>query len=122
MSMHGYSNQHVVVTGGTGALGTAVVNALLGAGAICHVPSRGGNAASKPASANQRPSLGTLGDLADESPVTRFYESLPELWASIHIAGGYQSERIEKSDRRCSSRSSTRTSCRPTSAVAPRSR
>ena len=33
-----YRDRHVVVTGGTGALGTAVVGALIEAGAICHVP------------------------------------------------------------------------------------
>ena len=32
-----YRERHVVVTGGTGALGTAVVGALLEAGAVCHV-------------------------------------------------------------------------------------
>ena len=35
-----FRDRHVVVTGGTGALGTAVVGALLEAGAICHVPYR----------------------------------------------------------------------------------
>ena len=33
-----YRDRHVVVTGGTGALGTAVVGALIEAGAVCHVP------------------------------------------------------------------------------------
>ena len=33
-----YHDRHVVVTGGTGALGTAMVGALLDAGAVCHVP------------------------------------------------------------------------------------
>src|SRR4029079_19007912 len=33
-----FSDRHVVVTGGTGALGTAVADALAKAGAICHVP------------------------------------------------------------------------------------
>ena len=33
-----YRDRHVVVTGGTGALGTAVVGALVEAGATCHVP------------------------------------------------------------------------------------
>ena len=33
-----FQDRHVVVTGGTGALGTAVVAALLEAGATCHVP------------------------------------------------------------------------------------
>jgi NAD(P)-dependent dehydrogenase (short-subunit alcohol dehydrogenase family) len=33
-----YRDRHVIVTGGTGALGSAVVNALVEAGAFCHVP------------------------------------------------------------------------------------
>src|ERR1051325_11661915 len=33
-----FQDRHVVVTGGTGALGSAVVGALLEAGATCHVP------------------------------------------------------------------------------------
>ena len=32
------SGRHVAVTGGTGALGQAVVARLIGEGAICHVP------------------------------------------------------------------------------------
>ena len=35
-----YGNRLVVVTGGTGALGRAVVGALLEVGAVCHVPYR----------------------------------------------------------------------------------
>ena len=35
--MVAYHGAHVVVTGGTGALGTAVVTALRAAGAVCHV-------------------------------------------------------------------------------------
>ena len=31
-------DRHVIITGGAGALGTAVIEALLAAGAICHVP------------------------------------------------------------------------------------
>ena len=33
-----FRDRHVVVTGGTGALGSAVVGALVEAGATCHVP------------------------------------------------------------------------------------
>ena len=33
-----FRDRHVMVTGGTGALGRAVVGALLAAGARCHVP------------------------------------------------------------------------------------
>jgi len=35
-----FRGRHVVVTGGTGALGIAVTGALLEAGAVCHVPYR----------------------------------------------------------------------------------
>ena len=42
-----YRDRHVVVTGGTGALGTAVVGALVGAGAICHVPWRDAGGAAR---------------------------------------------------------------------------
>ncbi len=35
-----FRDRHVVVTGGAGALGTAVVEALIGRGAICHIPCR----------------------------------------------------------------------------------
>ena len=38
MPMMDFHDRHIVVTGGAGALGTAVVSALLEAGAICHVP------------------------------------------------------------------------------------
>ena len=33
-----FAGSHVVVTGGTGSLGRAVVAALRGAGAVCHIP------------------------------------------------------------------------------------
>ncbi len=33
-----YQGRSVIITGGTGALGTAVVEAFLAAGAMCHVP------------------------------------------------------------------------------------
>src|ERR1700674_4846793 len=39
-TMTNYRDRHIVVSGGTGALGVAVVTALLEAGAICHVPYR----------------------------------------------------------------------------------
>ena len=35
-----FQDRHVIVTGGTGALGTAVVDALLRDGARCYVPYR----------------------------------------------------------------------------------
>jgi NAD(P)-dependent dehydrogenase (short-subunit alcohol dehydrogenase family) len=79
--------KHVVVTGGAGALGRAVVEAFLAAGAVCHVPVRGDAAGALPA-AERLHVVGGV-DLTDEAHVTRFYADLPAPWASVHTAGGY---------------------------------
>ena len=64
----------MVVTGGTGALGTAVVGALLEAGATCHVPYRSEDEAQRfPHRAHKSVTLTALGDLADEAAVNAFY-------------------------------------------------
>jgi NAD(P)-dependent dehydrogenase (short-subunit alcohol dehydrogenase family) len=95
-----YQNRHVVITGGTGALGVAVVGALLAAGAVCHVPYRDEEEAKRfPHRENRNVSLVALGDLADESAVAAFYGSLDKLWASLHIAGGFAFAPISQSDK-----------------------
>ena len=63
--------QHVVVTGGNGALGGAVVALLQERGAIVHVPD-----------------IATV-DLTREAAAVAYYASLPPLWASIQLAGGF---------------------------------
>ena len=63
--------RHVVVTGGKGALGGAVVTLLEARGAQVHVPD-----------------IATV-DLTDEAATTAYYASLPPLWASIQLAGGF---------------------------------
>ena len=66
-----YRDRHVVVTGGTGALGTAVVGALLEAGAVCHVPYRSEDEAQRfPHRGHKSVTLVALGDLADEAAVS----------------------------------------------------
>jgi NAD(P)-dependent dehydrogenase (short-subunit alcohol dehydrogenase family) len=88
--MAAFSGAHVVVTGGTGALGTAVVAVLRRDGAVCHVTNLVAAELDHYAHKNDRDVHVTSGvDLADEAAVTRFYASLPPLWASIHIAGGF---------------------------------
>ncbi len=88
--MVAFSGAHVVVTGGTGALGTAVVAALRQAGAICHVTNLVAAELDHFAHKNDAGVHVTSGvDLADEAAVARFYASLPPLWGSIHIAGGF---------------------------------
>jgi NAD(P)-dependent dehydrogenase (short-subunit alcohol dehydrogenase family) len=83
-----WQGRHVVVTGGAGALGTAVVTAFADAGAVVHVPVRG---ASVPATgADLRVQMVGGIDLTDEAAVTAFYAALPDgLWASVHLAGGF---------------------------------
>ena len=95
-----FQDRHVVVTGGTGALGSAVVGALLDAGAVCHVPYRSEDEAARfPHREHKNVKLTALGDLADEAAVSQYYGGIATLWASIHIAGGFAFAPIEKSDK-----------------------
>src|SRR5947208_14249648 len=87
--MVAYHDANVVVTGGTGALGTAVVGALRAAGAVCHVTNMVAAELEKYPHRNDPGVHITTGlDLADEAAVRRFYTSLPPLWGSVHLAGG----------------------------------
>jgi NAD(P)-dependent dehydrogenase (short-subunit alcohol dehydrogenase family) len=88
--MVAFAGAHVVVTGGTGALGTAVVGALRGVGAICHVTNFAAAELDHYAHRTDPNVHITTGvDLANETAVGRFYDGLPPLWASIHLAGGF---------------------------------
>jgi NAD(P)-dependent dehydrogenase (short-subunit alcohol dehydrogenase family) len=85
-----FRGRHVVVTGGTGALGTAVVAALLQHGAFCHLPYRvAGEAEQFPHRGHERVRLLAAGSLAEEAAVAAVYGGITPLWASIHIAGGF---------------------------------
>jgi NAD(P)-dependent dehydrogenase (short-subunit alcohol dehydrogenase family) len=85
-----FSTLHVVITGGTGALGAAVTQLLLNANATVHIPAhRPPDPAKFPLAKNDRVHITPDIDLADESAVTNYYRSLPTLWASIHTAGGF---------------------------------
>ena len=95
-----FRDRHVVVTGGTGALGTAVVGALLEAGAACHVPYLHEDEAARfPHREHRQVTLTALGDLADEAAVNTYYGGIAKLWASIHIAGGFAFAPMETSDK-----------------------
>src|SRR5450759_5779587 len=84
-----FSGKHVVVTGGTGALGTAVVGGLLATGATCTVPYvHDAEAQRFPYRGDGKVKLIAVADLADEAMVAKVYDGL-KLWASIHIAGGF---------------------------------
>jgi NAD(P)-dependent dehydrogenase (short-subunit alcohol dehydrogenase family) len=85
-----FQNRHVVVTGGTGALGGAVVGVLVAAGAVCHVPYLvAAEAEHFPLKDHAQVKLMAAIDLTDEAAVARLYGGVSGLWASIHLAGGF---------------------------------
>jgi len=81
--------RHVVVTGGSGALGGAVLEHLVAAGAEIHVPS--GQAVPPRLALADHPQVHvTAGiDLRDEDAVVGYFAGLPQPWASIQLAGGF---------------------------------
>jgi NAD(P)-dependent dehydrogenase (short-subunit alcohol dehydrogenase family) len=95
-----YRDRHVVVTGGTGALGGAVVAALVEAGAVCHVPYLHAAEAERfPLRDHAKVELLAGIDLTDETAVARLYDGLPTLWASIHLAGGFAMSAVAKTTK-----------------------
>ena len=95
-----YRDRQVVVTGGTGALGGAVVAALIEAGAVCHIPYiDAGELERFSLRTHARVALAVKVDLSDESAVRKFYEGLPPLWASIHLAGGFGMSAVAKTTK-----------------------
>jgi len=85
-----FAGRHVVVTGGTGALGAAVVELLVNCGAVCHIPAHSApDAKHFPLASHERVNVVSGVDLTDEAAVAAFYQGLPGLWASVHSAGGF---------------------------------
>jgi NAD(P)-dependent dehydrogenase (short-subunit alcohol dehydrogenase family) len=85
-----FSDRQIIVTGGTGALGAAVVGALLARGALCHVPWMNEGEAERFAyREHPRLRLAPVTDLANEAEVAGFYGEVKGLFAAIHIAGGF---------------------------------
>jgi NAD(P)-dependent dehydrogenase (short-subunit alcohol dehydrogenase family) len=87
--------RNVVITGGDGALGHAVVQAFLSAGAVCHLPILG------PVVTPPTPGVQVTGNinLTNEGAVSAFFAGLPPLWASVHLAGGFQARPITETSR-----------------------
>lgn len=88
--MNDFDGLHVIVTGGAGALGAAVVRKVIEAGAHAHVPAFDAAEAQRFALASDpRVTVRAGVDLSDEVQVENYYAHAPSLWASIHLAGGY---------------------------------
>jgi len=85
-----FEGRQVVVTGATGELGLAVVESLLDAGAICHVPCRDATRAAKLTRlGTERVTVIPGIDGTDEKAIESFYAGRPGLWASVHCLGGF---------------------------------
>jgi len=94
-----FRNRHVVVTGGAGALGTAVVARLLEAGAVCHVPCLNEAEAARFRLRDHKQVLVSItGSLADEAAVEKLYRGATSLWASIHTIGGFAASALHDTD------------------------
>ena len=97
--MADFRERHVIVTGGTGALGAEVVAELLAGGATCHVPYYvDAEELNFPHRAHPRVKLIGGMNLGSQTVVARLYESVPKLWASIHLAGGFAASPIAATD------------------------
>lgn len=94
-----FTDRNIVVTGGTGALGTAVVQELVAGGAICHIPYYVEQEERQfPFRSHGRVKLIASGNLAAQTAVARIYDSIPKLWASIHLAGGFTAASVADTD------------------------
>src|ERR1700728_1634767 len=94
-----FRDRHIVITGGAGALGTAVVHALIGHGAICHVPCRDEAEAQRfSLREHKQVKISVAGNLADEAAIGRLYQPIGPLWASIHLAGGFAAGALREAD------------------------
>lgn len=85
-----FSGREAVVTGGTGALGSAVVGRLITAGATVHVPVYITEELERfPYRNHDAVRLHEGLDLGKETDVAQLYAATISLFASIHIAGGF---------------------------------
>lgn len=85
-----FEGRTLVVTGGTGALGTAVVKLLLQRGARVRVPCFDSREfESCTFRDDERADVVYPVNLTDDAAVAEFYQAGGPVWASIHIAGGF---------------------------------
>jgi NAD(P)-dependent dehydrogenase (short-subunit alcohol dehydrogenase family) len=85
-----FSGREAVVTGGTGALGTAVVGRLIAAGAAVHVPVFiAQELEGFPYRDHDSVRIHEGLDLTKETDVARLFDATSSLYSSIHVAGGF---------------------------------
>lgn len=87
--------RHIVVTGGSGALGGAVLEVLLERGAHCHVPCVEPEVpAYFKLASHERVTATAAVDLASEESTGSYFRGLPPLWGSVHLAGGFAMSKL----------------------------
>ncbi len=96
-----FDNHHILVTGGAGVLGSAVVQLLVDSGAKCSVPCYNKEEQHSFALADHSKVFTKADiDLTNEEHAQSFFSDAVDeqgpLWASIHIAGGFGMGKIEK--------------------------
>ncbi|SDR63876.1 NAD(P)-dependent dehydrogenase, short-chain alcohol dehydrogenase family [Rhizobiales bacterium GAS113] len=83
-----------------GSAADAYSHALLAAGAVCHVPYIDEQKVQRfPHRGNERVKLVAGRDLADESSVAQVFDGIDDLWASIHVAGGFAMSPLTETDK-----------------------
>src|SRR5690554_6713774 len=91
-----FQGRSVVVTGGTGALGSAGVQRLIDAGAHCHVTWRREQELERfDLQAHHRVRMHHL-DCTDEQGVAQMYAEVDDLWGSVQTVGGFVMGSIER--------------------------
>ena len=94
-----FRNRHVIVTGGAGALGTAVVARLIEAGALCHVPCLNeAEAARFRLRDHKQVTVTVTGSLTEEGAIDKLYRGVTPLWASVHTVGGFAASALRDTD------------------------
>lgn len=96
-----FDDTHIIITGGTGALGTAVTGQLLEAGAQCSIPCFDQSELDNfEHEGHERLYVQVGVDLTDEEAAHDFYAKAVNrqgpLWGSVHIAGGFGMGDIEE--------------------------
>ena len=94
-----FSGREAIVTGGTGALGRAVVGRLVAAGATVHVPVYVAEELQRfPYRNHDAVRLHQGLDLGTEADVAKLYGATSALYASVHVAGGFAMGPIADTD------------------------
>lgn len=87
--MNELKDRHIVVSGGTGALGRNIVSSFIEQGAHCWIPQYGKTPADFALASHERVHISEDVDLTKPDQATAFFAKMPSLWASVHVAGGF---------------------------------